>query len=105
MHAMPICLAGSIGGFIPKGPKGQKRPADMIGNAVKVMQIATGEEEYEDDGKDPAAEALGKKGGAARAKKLTPERRSEIGDRPEGGGKALGSKQKRAAQKLCLHMH
>jgi hypothetical protein len=26
------------------GPKGQKRPADVIGNAVKVMRIATGEE-------------------------------------------------------------
>ncbi|MEM7441593.1 MAG: RNA-binding protein [Pseudomonadota bacterium] len=66
---------------MPKGPKGQKRPADVIGNAVKVMRIATGEEEEEydtDDGKDPAAVSMGKKGGAARAKKLTPEQRSEI---------------------------
>ena len=65
---------------MPKGPQGQKRPADVIGNAVKVMRIATGEEEeeYEDDGKDPAAKALGAKGGAARAAKLTPEQRSEI---------------------------
>jgi hypothetical protein len=31
-----------------------------------------------DDGKDPAAKALGKKGGAARAKAITPERRAEI---------------------------
>jgi hypothetical protein len=28
---------------MPRGPKGQKRPADVIGNAVKVMRIATGE--------------------------------------------------------------
>ena len=65
---------------MPKGPKGQKRPADVIGNAVKVMRIATGEEEeeYEDDGKDPAAKALGAKGGRARAAKLTAEQRSEI---------------------------
>jgi len=28
---------------MPTGPKGQKRPADVIGNAVCVMQIATGE--------------------------------------------------------------
>ena len=65
---------------MPKGPQGQKRPADVIGNAVKVMRIATGEEEeeYEDDGKDPAAKALGAKGGKARAAKLTPERRREI---------------------------
>lgn len=65
---------------MPKGPKGQKRPADVIGNAVKVMRIATGqeEEEYEDAGKDPAAQALGKKGGRARAEKLTAEQRAAI---------------------------
>ena len=67
---------------MPKGPKGQKHPADVIGNAVHVMKIATGEVEEDtepqDDGKDPAAKAMGKKGGAARAKKLTPEQRSEI---------------------------
>jgi len=66
---------------MPRGPKGEKRPADVIGNAVKVMRIATGEEVEivaEDDGKDPAARALGKKGGAARAARLTPERRAEI---------------------------
>ena len=28
---------------MPKGPKGQKRPADVISNAVHVMRIATGE--------------------------------------------------------------
>jgi hypothetical protein len=28
-----------------KGPQGQKRPADVIGNAVHVMRIATGEEQ------------------------------------------------------------
>ena len=66
---------------MPTGPKGEKRPADVIGNAVKVMRIATGEEVEDleqDDGKDPAAKALGKKGGAARAKSMTPERRAEI---------------------------
>lgn len=68
---------------MPKGPKGEKRPADVIANAVRVMQIATGEaeEQYEgqgEDGKDPAAQALGRKGGAARAASMTPERRAEI---------------------------
>jgi hypothetical protein len=29
---------------MPTGPKGQKRPADAVGNAVKVMRIATEEE-------------------------------------------------------------
>jgi hypothetical protein len=65
---------------MPTGPKGQKRPADVIGNAVKIAQIATGEieDEAEGDGKDPAAKALGSKGGKARASKLTPDQRSEI---------------------------
>ena len=65
---------------MPKGPKGEKRPADVISNAVKVMRIAIGEESDAtvDDGKDANAKALGKKGGAARAKSMTPERRLEI---------------------------
>ncbi len=65
---------------MPKGPKGQKRPADVIGAAVHVAKIATGEIEdnIPDDGKDPAAKALGKKGGTARAKNLTSEQRTEI---------------------------
>ena len=65
---------------MPKGPQGQKRPADVIGNAVRVMEIATGqrEEEFEDDGKNKAAVELGRKGGKARAAKLTAEQRSKI---------------------------
>ena len=65
---------------MPKGPQGQKRPADVIGNAVRVMRIATGEEEeeYEVDGKNKAAVELGRKGGKARSEKMTPERRTEI---------------------------
>ena len=65
---------------MPKGPKGEKRPADVVGAAVKVMKIATGEieEDIDDDGKDKAAVELGRKGGAARAAKMTPEQRSEI---------------------------
>jgi hypothetical protein len=69
---------------MPRGPKGERRPADVIGNAVKVMRIATGEEpeDYgttaESEGKDPAAVALGRKGGKARAEGLTAKRRKEI---------------------------
>lgn len=66
---------------MPRGPKGEKRPADVIGAAIMVAKIATGEIEEKsppDDGKDKAAQALGKKGGAARAKAMTPERRAEI---------------------------
>jgi hypothetical protein len=66
---------------MPKGPKGQKRPADVIGNAIKVMRIATGEEEESfpaDDGKDKAAQSLGQRGGKARAAALSEKRRIEI---------------------------
>ncbi len=65
---------------MPKGPKGEKRPADVIGAAVKVMKIATGEieDDVDEDGKDKAAQALGRKGGRARAAKLSKKRRAEI---------------------------
>ncbi len=65
---------------MPKGPKGEKRPADAVGAAVMVAKIATGEieDEVTDDGKDKAAVELGRKGGKARAEKLSAERRREI---------------------------
>ena len=65
---------------MPKGPKGEKRPADVIGNAVKVMRIAVGDESdiAPDDGKNKAAQALGKLGGEARAKSMTTKRRKEM---------------------------
>jgi hypothetical protein len=69
---------------MPRGPKGERRPADVISNAVKVMRIATGQEpeDYgpspESEGKDPAAVALGRKGGRARAEALSKKRRKEI---------------------------
>jgi len=62
-------------------PKRPSRPADVVGNAVHVMKVLTGEADDSapvDDGKDPAAKALGAKGGAARAKAMSPERRREI---------------------------
>ena len=65
---------------MPRGPKGEKRPADVIGAAVKVMKIATGEikEDTGDDGKNKAAQELGRMGGKARAAKLSKKRRAEI---------------------------
>ena len=69
---------------MPRGPKGERRPADVISNAVKVMRIATGQEpeDYgpspESEGKDPAGVALGRKGGRARAEALSKKRRKEI---------------------------
>lgn len=68
---------------MPKGPKGQRRPADVIGNAIRVAKIATGEEQDDvrDDGKDPAAKSLGSRGGKARAAKLSDKRKREIAKR------------------------
>lgn len=65
---------------MPKGPRGEKRPADAIGNAIKVARIAVGDEEdtVEPDGKDPNAKEMGRKGGAARAANLSAEERSKI---------------------------
>jgi hypothetical protein len=59
---------------MPRGPRGEKRPADVIGNAVKVMRIATGEETEEVDRAKSAAAELGSRGGKARAAKMTPGR-------------------------------
>lgn len=63
---------------MPKTPKGAKRPADVVANAVHVMKIATGEIEEPatiEDSRSEAAAELGRKGGLARARSLPkPER-------------------------------
>ena len=63
---------------MPKGPQGQKRPGDVIGAAIHVAKIATGEIEDDRDDVKSAAAALGSKGGKARAANMTAERRAEI---------------------------
>lgn len=66
---------------MPRGPKGEKRPADVIGAAVMVGRIATGEIDENtktEDGKNAAAVALGRMGGKARAANMTAKKRSEI---------------------------
>jgi hypothetical protein len=66
---------------MPKGPKGQKRPADVISNAVHVMRIATGEiteTPSQQTSKNAAAVELGRIGGRARARKLSGRKKSEI---------------------------
>ena len=40
---------------MPRGPRGEKRPADVIGNAVHIMRIATGEAAEQ----EPSAHVLG----------------------------------------------
>jgi hypothetical protein len=65
---------------MPRGPKGDKRPADVNRNAVLIARIATGEAEDSttDDGKNAAAVALGRMGGKARAEGMSAKRRKEI---------------------------
>jgi ubiquinone biosynthesis protein UbiJ len=62
---------------MPKGPQGQKRPADAIGCAVMVGKIATGE--ISEELKQPSGKVrYGAAGAKARADKLTQEERSAI---------------------------
>jgi hypothetical protein len=65
---------------MPRGAKGEKRPADAIGKAIKIAKIATGEIEdmTTEDGKNAAAVALGRMGGKARAEGMSAKRRKEI---------------------------
>ena len=62
---------------MPKGPGGEKRPADAIGLAVMIGKIATGEIEDSAATKSAAAQ-LGSLGGKKRAANMAPERRAEI---------------------------
>jgi hypothetical protein len=66
---------------MPRGPKGEKRPGDVIGAAIMVGRIATGELDESaktSDGRSAAAVALGRLGGNARAKGMSAKRREEI---------------------------
>lgn len=66
--------------------KRPKRPRDPAQLAKFIVDVATGQVEDreptpEEQGKDPAAAALGRKGGQARAKSMTAARRAEIAKR------------------------
>jgi hypothetical protein len=65
---------------MPRGPKGERRPADVNARAVMIGKIATGEIEdvTTDDGKNAAAVALGRMGGKARAASMSARKRKEI---------------------------
>ncbi len=63
--------------------RSRKRPVDLKALAASIVADATDEDKPEpEDTRDPAAVALGRKGGLkggrARADKLSPEQRSEI---------------------------
>lgn len=71
------------------GPARKKKPRDLSLLALAIVEEATAEDDEErdapDDGKDPAAVALGRlgglKGGPARASQLSAKRRKEIARR------------------------
>jgi hypothetical protein len=74
------CGKAAFGRAMPKHPK---RPRDFSQAAKLVVDIASGDVEdreptAEEQGKDASAVALGKRGGAARASKLSEARRKEI---------------------------
>lgn len=75
---------------MPKGPQGQKRPADGIGCAVLVGKIATGEEQ---EGVPYAAPSKGSAGGNARAQRLSTGERSKIA---KAAAQARWNKERRA---------
>jgi len=69
---------------MPEDQKRPKRPRDVIGNAVRVMEIATGQREEEvkpEEARNEAAAELGRKGGKARAKALSQTERAKIAKR------------------------
>ena len=67
-----------------KGPKGEKRPADVNARAVMIARIATGEIE-DNPGKAPRRAKGGIKGAKARSASLTPQQRSDIARAAAGG--------------------
>jgi hypothetical protein len=62
---------------MPRGPRGEKRPADVIGAAIMVGRIATGEIEETPKPKSGRTRS-GKAGAKARAMALSPKKRSAI---------------------------
>ena len=70
---------GMLSAKMTTKPKRTKRPADVITNAVHIMRVLTGEaDDVQSPGKNPAAVALGSKGGKARAASLSGEKRKQI---------------------------
>jgi len=65
------------GRSMPKGPQGQKRPADVIGCAIMVAKVATGE--LEEELQEPSGKTRSEKAwGKVRVAKLTKAKRSAI---------------------------
>jgi len=74
---------------MPTGPRGERRPADVIGGAIMVARLSIGD--MQEALKEPSAKVRsGKVGGPARAATLTPDERRDIARR--AAAKRWGSK-------------
>jgi hypothetical protein len=68
---------------MPRGPKGERRPADVIGCAITVARLSVGESN--EPLKEPSGRVRsGQAGAKARAEKLTAEERREIAKKAAG---------------------
>ncbi len=68
---------------MPKGPRGESRPADLVGAAVMVARIATGE--IEEHTREPSGKVRsGIAGAKARAEKMSKEERSAVARKAAG---------------------
>jgi hypothetical protein len=83
---------------MPRGPKGERRPADVIGNAVHVMRIATGQIEDE----IPTPESGGRTQPPWRSGGEV-ERRAPKACPPSGARKLLEGRQRRVGNRLGRH--
>jgi hypothetical protein len=62
---------------MPRGPQGERRPADTVAASIMVAKIATGE--IEEKFKAPSGKVRsGQAGGKARAAKMTAAERSAV---------------------------
>jgi len=68
---------------MPKGPRGESRPADLVGAAVMVARIATGE--IQEHTQEPSGKVRsGLAGAKARAENMTKEERSAVARKAAG---------------------
>ncbi len=73
---------------MPKGPRGERRPADVIGAAIMVAKIATGEiDEFSARSRSDAPEARRSEGRPGQSRRA--DAQAAFRDRPRGGERAL----------------
>ena len=78
---MMLVARGMLSAMATKPKRPRKRPADVVSNAVHVMRVLTGEAEDVPEPateKNPAAVALGRMGGKARAKSMSKTARAAV---------------------------